>query len=398
MKAIFKYMSFLLILSFLTGCENEKDPVYSTQTFLLSTVNPVNNQVLLPQNASVEIANFKWELSETTIQTEDTKYLLEIAKSGTNFSKPFYANAYEFISPNREYSLKVGEMNELLVKDTITFKCGQLAELDVRVKSVVGNKKGNSYAQYSNVINVKVTPYSPKIPRLAFAKTVGDIVSFKKMVTNNILSSEFEGYYYLSAGDYKFYKPNSCGDFSAAQALGGTALSGTLDASGSAITIPTTGHYLIKANLTTNTYSIKEFRTFGIFGSGVRISGTANAAPMTDNNDNIWKITVDLIKGRSYRFKSNLWTGLAVTPMQTNIGTVANPILVQFPDFIPPSGTTTISTLGKSSIAGQVVEVTGADGEFTVPGTFGSAGDRQKYEIVLDVSKPRNYTYTITAK
>jgi hypothetical protein len=42
--------------------------------------------------------------------------------------------------------------------------------------------------------------------------------------------------------------------------------------------------------------------------------------------------------------------------------------------------------LEENSTAGQ--------GDITVPGT--DDGTRDKYKIVLDVSKPRNYTYKLT--
>ncbi len=163
---------------------------------------------------------------------------------------------------------------------------------------------------------------------------------------------------------------------------------------------------MIKADLFANTYSIKEFRTFGVFGSATRPTAFANAVPMTDNNNNIWTLTVELIKGRNFRFKSNLWTGNATNPDPVNYGTIAAPDLVQFPPFVPtgPSVanptpttiTTIINTLGKNAVANQIEEVTGTNGEITVPGTFVDARTRQKNDIVLDLSKPRNYTYSIT--
>jgi starch-binding outer membrane protein SusE/F len=403
MKNLYKSLLFALSITVLISCENEKDPVVSANGFNLRKISDVPTPtVLLPTNDGDVFTNLTWDVSDNGVASV-SKYSVIITN---HLEEPTIENSVEYkeaglvvTATERKCTLKNVEFNNLLNKLDAS-KCG-LRDVDVRIKATLGEK--NQFVNYSNPINIKVTGYSIATPILSFVKDGNTASSEPKLLSSGYTSNtDYEGYVYLQAGSYKFVRPDACGSYTSPTILGGTGslAAGTIDTSATpaSIAIPTTGHYQIKANLTTNAYSIKEYRTFGIFGSGVRISGTGNAAPMTDNNDNVWKITVDLIKGRAYRFKSNLWTGTAVTPMPTNIGTTANPIFVQFPDFIPPSGTTTISLLGKSTVAGQVIEVTGSDGEFTVPGTIGTAADRQKYEIVLDVSKPRNYTYSITPK
>jgi hypothetical protein len=84
-----------------------------------------------------------------------------------------------------------------------------------------------------------------------------------------------------------------------------------------------------------------------------------------------------LFKGRKFKFKSNDWTAaLSGNPPSVPSG----------------AGTTVISTLGKGSVAGTVVEMN-TGGEITVPGT--DDGTKVKYDVILDVSNPRNYTYSL---
>jgi starch-binding outer membrane protein SusE/F len=392
---------FIFSLGFIVSCEDEKNPIVTENNFeLLKDLSVASPSTLLVASDNDVFSKFSWNESNNGPESVSSyKLVISDRTNDPNFLNEIeYAGVGLIVTPNlRSCSLTVKEMNSLINK-LPTFQCGEM-NLDVRIKSILGSNPLTSYVQYSNPINIKVTGYATSNPILSFVRDGNAPGTEPKLLSTGYLSnSDYEAYLYLQAGSYKFVRPDACGSFTSPTILGGTGAlaSGTIDASATpaSIAIPNTGHYLIKANLTTNTYSIKEFRTFGIFGDGVRISATGNAAPMADNNDNVWKITVDLIKGRSYRFKSNLWTGTAITPAPTVIGGVN----VQFPDFIPPSGTTTISTLGKSAVAGQLVEVTGSDGVFTVPGTLGTAADRQKYEIILDVSKPRKYTYTITPK
>jgi starch-binding outer membrane protein SusE/F len=403
MKNLYKSLLFALSITVLISCENEKDPVVSANGFNLRKISDVPTPtVLLPTNDGDVFTNLTWDISDNGVASV-SKYSVIITN---HLEEPTIENSVEYkeaglvvTATERKCTLKNVEFNNLLNKLDAS-KCG-LRDVDVRIKATLGEK--NQFVNYSNPINIKVTGYSIATPILSFVKDGNTASSEPKLLSSGYTSNtDYEGYVYLQTGSYKFVRPDACGSYTSPTILGGTGslASGTIDTSATpaSIVIANTGHYLIKVNLVTNNYSIKEFRTFGVFGKATRINGTANAVPMTDNNDNIWKLTVDLIKGKSFRFKSNLWTGVTTTPDLINIGTPEIPNLIQFPPYIPPTGTTLISTLGKSLIDGQVVEVTGDNGEFTVPGTFVDNYTRQKYLIELNVSNPRKYTYTLTAK
>ena len=102
-----------------------------------------------------------------------------------------------------------------------------------------------------------------------------------------------------------------------------------------------------------------------------------------DATTKTWVLEVDLVKGRKFKFKSNLWTGTIVVPALPN------------PPYAPNTATTFVSVLGKTATPSVLVEnSTAGQGDITVPGT--DDGSRDRYRIVLDVSKARNYTYKIT--
>jgi hypothetical protein len=181
-------------------------------------------------------------------------------------------------------------------------------------------------------------------------------------------------------GSYKLYRPDPCGSFANPVIYGGSAGVLTEGAAAPSISVATAGHYLVKADITATglTYSIKYYKGFGLFGTAKGTLGSANAVPMTDaDNSNVWKLTLELFKGRKFKFKSNDWTA-ALSGNPPSVPTVA--------------GTTTVSILGKGTIAGTVVEMT-TGGEITVPGS--DDGTKVKYDIILDVSNPRNYQYSL---
>ena len=284
-------------------------------------------------------------------------------------------------------TLSVKGFNDMISK-LPSFNCGVM-NIDIRVKATLGSNSSKQF-QYSAPKTITVTGYSTAKQILAFVKDSQSPTNAPKILSSSFDKvNDFEGYMYLEPGNYKLYRPDACGSFSSPTIYGGTA--GNLEEGSSApsINITSAGHYYLTADLTMGAlkYSIQYYRAFGIFGPGVKgaVLGSANAVPMVDAaNSNVWKITFDLFKGKKFRFKSNDWVGDLTT---TDPPTV-------------PSGATTkiITTLGKGIEAGTLVKVanTGTSGEITVPGT--DDGSRQKYEIVIDVSKPRNYTYTLTEK
>ena len=382
MKNIIKTMFFAFLIITISSCENDKEPIVSANSFQLRTLESVSSFVLLPQDNENTVLTFEWDKVNNGVATQDSNYLLEVAKSGTNFSESLVANDDEFILTDRAYVLKVAELNSLLA--TAGFQCGVSTPVDVRIKSVLGNRVGNPFIQYSNVITINVTPYSTETPELAFVTSPSEIAASSKMISKGILNSEFEGYFYLQSGSYKFYQPSACGDFASATAIGGTA--GTLDTDSAApsIMIATAGYYLIKANIVANTYSVSQYNYFGVYGKAKSTLFSDRALPFVDDDhDNVWTITVDLYKGRKFKLKSNYWTAL----------------LTGTPPYIP-STAPIISALGKSSTAGQLVSVDPdlnvTDGLITVPGT--DDGTKVTCIITIDVRNSRDYKYTLVTQ
>ena len=155
---------------------------------------------------------------------------------------------------------------------------------------------------------------------------------------------------------------------------------------------------LIKASLGTgsgsSTCTIKKYRAFGPFGNATRGAGGApvtSMVPMTyDVIGKKWTITMDLIVGNNFKFKSNLWDGDAVTP-------VGEPL--PSPSYVPagtgaPSNTKIISTLGDLNDTGlALVPIPLTGGDIKVPGA--NNGVIKKFKIEMSVSNPRNYTYNL---
>lgn len=385
MKNILKTTIFAFLLISLGSCTNDKDPIPTANGFTQRDVSTVARPaVLLNANDALTYAQFEWDKCNNGVSSVSTyELIVSDHDKDPSFAKAVaYSGAGLEVTPDlRKCTLTVKEFNALLNSLT-SFQCGVM-NIDIRIKATLGIVKGNAFVQYSNPITVAVTGYSIAMPKLAFVKDTTSPTAAPITLAKDFMSvSDYEGYLYLEAGNYKFYRPDPCGDFGSPTVYGGAAGVLVEGASATSINVATTGHYLVKANLTPGglTYSVKFYKAFGLFGVAKGTLGSANMVPMADaTNANVWQLTIDLFKGRKFKFKSNDWTAA----------------LVGTPPSVPSgAGTTIISVLGSGTTANGLFEITTpTGGDITVPGI--DDGTKQKYVITIDVSKPRAYTYSM---
>jgi len=388
MKNILNSICAAIILIGVISCEDTRDPIVSPNGFELRKDATVTSPSVLTQATATDIfGKFEWDSANNGPATVSSYTLQVFDHNDTSLSNPVeYTGNGLVISPtSRKATLTVAEFNTLL-NGLPTFKCSEM-DVDVRIKSVLGINP-NPYIQYSNPINVKVTAYSLKLPLLAFVKA-GNTPSTEPRIAASTPTSntDYVGYMYLEPGNYKFYQPDACQDFTTPTIYGGGGTAGSLSSATSApsIAVATAGHYLVKANLSNNTYTLTPFTTFGVFGTATRSGlGTGFQVPFDyDAATKTWTKEMDLIRGKKFKFKSNLWTGTLVVPPLPN------------PPYAPGTASSSVSILGKTATPFSLEEnSTAGQGDITVPGT--DDGTRDKYKIELDVSKPRNYTYKLT--
>jgi hypothetical protein len=388
MKNILKAICSAIILTGVISCEDTKDPNVSPNGFELRKDGTVTSPSVLTQATATDVfGKFEWDSANNGPATVSSYTLQVFDHNDTSLSNPveYTGNGLVITPTSRKATLTVAEFNTLL-NGLPTFKCSEM-DVDVRIKSVLGINP-NPYIQYSNPINVKVTAYSLKLPLLAFVKA-GNTPSTEPRIAASTPTSntDYVGYMYLEPGNYKFYQPDACQDFTTPTIYGGGGTAGSLSSATSApsIAVATAGHYLVKANLSNNTYTLTPFTTFGVFGTATRSGlGTGFQVPFDyDAATKTWSKEMDLIRGKKFKFKSNLWTGTLVVPPLPN------------PPYAPGTASSSVSILGKTATPFSLEEnSTAGQGDITVPGT--DDGTRDKYKIELDVSKPRNYTYKLT--
>ncbi|MCX6184920.1 MAG: SusE domain-containing protein [Flavobacterium sp.] len=356
----------------------------SANGFQLRSTTLNSPMVLTPSNDNDIVAVLEWDKSNTGLPTVSV-YTIQVSESGV-YNTEVSGNSGNNLSAST-YSLKAGEINSI-VNRLPNYACGQEISIDVRIKAKVGTSD-NAFVQYSNPITIKVTPYSTAKPLLAFTTDASLAADSDKLASSSYLvSSDYQGFFFLTPGTYKFYKPNSCNGFTSPTEYGTNGSnSGALDASGATgFTVATAGHYLIKANLNETgtgamTYSITQFNyptnTFGIFGGATKSIGFSNTTPMIyDEASKTWSLTIELINGKKFGFK----TGNGNSPLAILTGT----------------GTGSAVTSPLTSIDPPFTNANYTDGSIKAPGDFVNNNTKTRYNVVVDVSKARNYSYSLT--
>ena len=401
---IFLFGAFALIAVIIMSCTNEKETFATSNGVSLSIVgNPADAPTVLT-NATLAnaFATFLWTRTDNGTPSESS-YILEISDRDIPESSRVYIafdNTISGVSPNlRTLTLSVDDMNKLM-NDLPSFKCSPM-NIDVRIKSILGNTDGSKFIQYSNNISYVVTGYSKTIPIMAFSASATNLQTaptLKSSVFSNL--TNYEGYFYLNAGNYNLYKADGCGSYTNPTVYGGSA--NTLSQGGSAINVPTSGYYYIKADLVGNTYSVKPYTSFGVIGTATRSGfGTNNFIPMTvvTTNGNLWTVTLDLIPTKKFKFRSALWNGNLNTPSPTPVPGGGPPPFVQNPGFVPSGNLTIIGTYGKTGVSGELGYEDTSDptaSDISAPGTYVNDFTRKSFKLIVDVTNPRAYTYSIT--
>ena len=273
-------------------------------------------------------------------------YEVQIALAGTDFETPVTAGT----TNERFLTWTVSQLNDAAVGVGLSpFVPG---DLDVRVLSSIGTE--DAQQQISNPITLNVTTYTTSLPKLAVPGNHQgwDPPTAPRIASSEFGASDYEGYIWLET-EYKFVAPDDAGEFNWGNVDYGDdgSFSGVLTEDGESNVPATPGYYLVKVDTENLTYSATQY-SWGLIGSGTP-SGWDSDTDMTyDAASKTWTLTVDLT-AEEIKFRAN-------DGWDWNYGD------------------------------------TGADGSLENGGDNIPVPAAGNYTVVLDLSNPRAYTYTLT--
>jgi hypothetical protein len=322
------------------------------------------------------IIKLNWDVANNGVPSQ-SKY--EVIVSDHDIIDPDFSNAVVFAGVGTENAQRISSLTVLQFNDLLnqlpSFTC-EVMNIDIRVKSTLGVST-NALIQYSNPITVAVKAYSKLPAILSFATDVNGAATAQRVKSSDFVTfSDYEGFMYLEPGNYKFYQPNSCGEFNASTAVYGISggSTGTVIIDGTdSYNVATAGHYFVNVNMDSGTYSITPFNTptasFGIFGNATGIIGFGNTKVMNYSPETKkWTITIELTDGKKFGFK----TGNGGSPAAILAGSGTGSEMLS-----PLTVTTTIDNIGT----------------IKAPGDFVNDATKTKYDVEVDLNNPRAYTY-----
>jgi starch-binding outer membrane protein SusE/F len=349
MKNTFKIIIAAFLFIGMSSCSDEENfQILEPQgTFAIVTPETGTSIVLDAKLQNNPATTLTWAPADYATPTE-VLYAVEIAKTGTEFAEIIPAGS----TTGTHITWSVADLNSAAVAaGLLPFEQGSI---DIRVKSTVAGGQ----PQYSDVVNLFLTPFSTALPQLAVP---GNHQGWSPKTAPRIASSAFgktdyEGYVWLDGG-HKLVGPDAKGiyDWSAGPDWGddGSFTGKLLVDNEKDLNAATPGYYLIKADTEKLTYSETK-TTWAIIGNATP-GGWSTDTPMT------------------YDPATKKWTVIATLSTQS----APNDGLKFRPNGDWPGN------YGDS----------GADGLLDGDGTNISTTEGT-YLITLDLSNPRAYTYS----
>ncbi len=348
MKNIVKSLLAVTLITGFASCTDEQDLKFADNAAEFRILSPVSGEgvILGPETPTNPGLSMTWEDMDYGTPTEVT-YTVQVDKSGDDFDTPI-----DLVSTTNTYVTVTSDaLNGASAAAGLTpFTQGGL---EIRVRSTVGTT--GSEEKFSDVITYLVTPYSTDLPKLAVP---GNHQGWNPPTAPRVASSAFgetdyEGYIWLD-GAFKFVAPDPAGNFNWGNTDYGDdgSFSGILAESGESDITATAGYYRVRANTATLLYTV-EPTTWGIVGAATP-GGWDNSTALTYNaSTQKWEGAIVLSAGE-YKFRANnAWA--------INLG-------------------------GDPDEDGSM-NYDGPNLSIDAPGT---------YNVVLDLSNPRQYTSSAT--
>jgi starch-binding outer membrane protein SusE/F len=307
MKNILKKSIVALFIMLFASCTVEDNNVIALAETPAKLLTPTSgsNVVLSPADANKIATTLVWDFSKNGVDSP-ANYSVEIAKAGTKFKTPIELGKTD----GKFLSVTVEQLNGKL--DPINFIPYSENSIDVRVKSSLGNGQ-NGILQYSNIITLKVTPYSLALPRIAVP---GNHQGWTPPVAPTLASSgygktNYEGYVSLD-GEFKFLTPKPDGTFDWGTPDFGDdgAFSGVLSEQNEKNCTAPIGYYRVFANTGTTgtgalTYSVTKISTWGVIGDATPNGWDSSTPLVYDTTSKKWTVTLALIGGKQFKFRAN---------------------------------------------------------------------------------------------
>ena len=341
-----------MALTTLVACEKDEDRLTLASTVTAPTLTSSASSVSLTSaTASNEALRLNWTPADYGFSAP-VQYTVQLDKQGGTFASPVTISA----GSSTSLSISGADLNQNLLK--LGLPAGSAGQVAVRVMAAL-NRPGNDVSNmtYSAPTTITATPYLVVInyPSIyvpgAYQGWAPEKAPALASVANN---QQYEGYvYFNTASEFKF---TSVQNWNGTNYGAGAAGALSTDGGAGNLSVTAPGYYRLRADANSLTYSTTR-TDWTLIGSATPNGWTADTPLTFDAATNTWRTTVALTQAtgteEGVKFRANgAW--------DLNFG---------------------------DTKADGLLDYGGENIKISTAGT---------YTVVLDLSKPGNYTYTLT--
>ncbi|RYD88937.1 MAG: SusF/SusE family outer membrane protein, partial [Sphingobacteriales bacterium] len=234
-------------------------------------------------------------------------YVVQIDVAGNNFATPVTLGN----TPSDSIKTTLGDLNNTLMTG-LGLPENAMSEVEIRVSTVF-----NKATVTSKPVKIAVTTYKEAIPERLQLWVPGAYQGWSPGTAPTIYNVEggkYEGYVYMTAGEFKFTSAPDWVHINYGSVSEGTL---TTDGTKGGIVVNADGYYKFNVDVNALTYSYTLVQSFGIIGSAT--AGVwDNSTPMTyDATTGLWSVTADLVAG-AVKFRANNGWDLNYGPAVTS--------------------------------------------------------------------------------
>lgn len=348
MKKIVSLFTVLVAITiFSCSPDNVEDrPVIQpTDAPVLEAPDAGNSYELSNDNKDLQAERFVWSPANYGGDVQIT-YTLYMDVSGGDFT-----NAQILGGTNAETQLSVTQQSLNSAALALGAQPFSAASFDLKVVSDINGQD----KMESGIVTITVVPYTTQAPQIAVPgnQQGWDPGSADHLEASAYGETDYEGYVWLD-GEHKFVGPDDNGNFAWGNidwGDDGTFSGILLEQDEVNCNATSAGQYYVQVNTGTLTYSETKY-DWGLIGSATPTGWDSDTNMVYDSATKTWRLTIDLVAGE-IKFRAN-------DDWAWNYGD------------------------------------TGADGSLENNGDNIQVGEAGNYTVVLDLSTPRAYTYSLT--
>jgi hypothetical protein len=305
MRSIINYISILAATLCFVACKKEGEQ-YNLQAgaFATSALTVSNNTAVLTAAKENDTAlKYQWTAASFGGQPV-ISYILQLGRLADTTNNWATAQSFAIENGTRSFAFVTRDLNNLLNSMGLTPGTGNT--VFVRIKANVNQYNGAASTVppvYTNIITQQITSYSLDL------YVPGDYQNWSPATAPKLApvpgkAGMYEGYVYMPGAAQHYFKYTNAPDWNHTNYGDGGIGTFSTDGAAAGLSLPDGGYYYLTANLNNSTWTATK-TTWSMLGGATPGGWNTDTQLSYDEPTQVWKVTVNMIKNGSFKFRAN---------------------------------------------------------------------------------------------